>query len=359
MFFEENAKLLADFSRLSQAAGARADYVQGGGGNTSVKLAGGLMAIKASGYCLSDIRPDKAYAVLDASALRKFYLDNNPADLEDVEKQGSACAKENTKVIEDLDALRPSVEAGFHSILKTFVLHTHSVYANLAACSTACREIAEIAFAGAPYSWGWVPYTDPGANLTFAIRDELRRVEKETGKVPAVILMQNHGIIVHDDDANRCLAIHADANERLAKMFGLTGTSFPEIYVEELAAGYYAAATEYLAEQLMIGGHTQQSLLEEPLYPDQMVFLVDTFFMDAYTIEDGQCVASSKTGHMLMRMPEKKAQTLTETLTAVCFIMETIRANGYTLSTMGEAAKNFIANWESEKYRKSLAGKKG
>ena len=359
MFFEENAKLLNDFSRLSQAAGARADYVQGGGGNTSVKLAGGMMAIKASGYCLSDIRPDKAYAVLDAAALRKFYLDNEPANLEDVEKQGSACAKENTKVIEGLDALRPSVEAGFHSILKTFVLHTHSVYANLAACSTACREIAEIAFAGAPYSWGWVPYTDPGANLTFAIRDELRRVEKETGKVPAVILMQNHGIIVHDDDANRCLAIHADANERLAKMFGLTGNSFPEIYIEELAAGYYAAATEYLAEQLMIGGHTQKSLLEEPLYPDQMVFLVDTFFMDADAIEDGQCVASSKTGHMLMRMPEKKAQTLTETLTAVCFIMETIRANGYTLSTMGEAAKNFIANWESEKYRKSLAGKKG
>ena len=49
MFFEEHAKLLADFARVSQAAGARADYVQGGGGNTSVKLPGGLMAIKASG----------------------------------------------------------------------------------------------------------------------------------------------------------------------------------------------------------------------------------------------------------------------------------------------------------------------
>ena len=35
-----------------------------------------------------------------------------------------------------------------------------------------------------------------------------------------------------------------------------------------------------------------------------------------------------------------------------------IEKNGYTLSTMGEAAKAFIANWESEKYRRSLAGKK-
>ena len=195
---------IAEAARVSQSTGARADYVQGGGGNTSVKLPGGLMAIKASGFCLSDIHPDKAYAVLDGADLRNFYLTTDPSALADVEKEGSARAKADVRHIDGLADLRPSVEAGFHSILKTFVVHTHSVYANLAACSTACRPIAAQAFAGANYTWGWVPYTDPGANLTFAIRDELRRVEKETGKVPSVILMQNHGIIVHDDDPHRC-----------------------------------------------------------------------------------------------------------------------------------------------------------
>ncbi|MBQ4641127.1 MAG: class II aldolase/adducin family protein [Oscillospiraceae bacterium] len=354
MFFEENAKLLQEFSRLSQAAGARADYIQGGGGNTSVKLENGLMAIKASGYFLSDILPDKGYAVLDAAAVRKFYLDNEPDQLEDVEKQGSDCAKENVQTIPGLEAVRPSVEAGFHSILNTFVLHTHSVYANLAACSTSCRQIAKIAFADAPYTWGWVAYTDPGANLTFAIRDELRRVEAETGKTPAVILMQNHGIIVHHQDADRCLAIHSDANQRLARHFGLTGEDFPEICIAEESDGSYTATTEYLKEQLRSGRHTQKSLMEEPLYPDQMVFLADTFFMDADTMEDGQGIANSQTGQVRMRMPQKKAQTLTEILVAVCFITEHIEKNGYALSTMGEAAKAFIANWESEKYRKSL-----
>ena len=123
-FMTKNKEKLEQFAAMSQAAGSRSDYVQGGGGNTSVKLADGLMAIKASGYCLSDIRPDKAYAVLDYEALRRFYYDNEPAQLADVEKLGSACAKENTKLIEGMDALRPSVEAGFHSILKTFVCHT-------------------------------------------------------------------------------------------------------------------------------------------------------------------------------------------------------------------------------------------
>lgn len=358
MFFEKNKDRISGLVRISQAAGLRSDYVQGGGGNTSVKLQDGLMAIKASGFCLSDIEEKKAYAVLDGQAIRKFYYDNEPQNLQDVEAEGSACTKANIKEIEGLAQLRPSVEAGFHSILKTYVLHTHSVYANLAACSTACRQVAETAFQGASYTWGWVPYTDPGANLTFAIRDELKRVEEQTGKEPAVILMQNHGIIVHDDDPDLCLAIHSDANERLARLFGLDGNSFPTVEVNELAGGYCLAATPYLKEQLKDCAYTQQELLEKPLYPDQMVFLADTFFIDQESIEPGQAVASTKTGELLMNMEEKKARTLTETLTAVFFIMEHIKESGYCLSTMGEAAKSFIANWESEKYRKSLAGKK-
>ena len=358
MFFEENKQLLSDFSRVSKTAGGRSDYVQGGGGNTSVKLPGGLMAIKASGFCLKDIEIDKAYAVLNGANIKDFYLTSEPSDFEDVEKAGSAKAKENILHIDGLADLRPSVEAGFHSILSTFVVHTHSVYANLACCCTACRVVAEQAFQGAGYTWGWVPYTDPGANLTFAIRDELRRVEKETGKLPSVILMQNHGIIVHDDDPDKALAIHTDANERLARMFGLTGISFPEVKIKKMAAGIFAADTEYLEKSFAANEFGEDFLLAQPLYPDQLVFLTDTFSMDREDIADSQAVASSVTGQMLMKMDEKKAMTLTETLTAVFFILNNLKKAGYTVETMGEAAKKFIANWESEKYRKSLAGKK-
>ncbi len=357
MFFEENEQRLAGFSRLSKTAGARADYVQGGGGNTSCKLGGGLMAIKASGFRLSDIEPDRAYAVLDYEALRKFYYSSDPNSLPDVEKSGSEAAKAAVRAVDGLQQLRPSVEAGFHSILKTYVLHTHSVYANLACCSADCEKIAASAFHGAHYSWGMAPYVDPGAKLTFAIRDELARVEKQTGKVPSVILMQNHGIIVHDDDPDECLKIHADANARLAAQFALSGDSFPKVSVREAGPGLYANDTPYLAEALKSGAYTEKSLLEQPLYPDQMVFLIGTFSMDKPAVEEGQCVANSRTGEVLMRMDEKKAQVLAETLTAVVFIQEHIKACGHPLSTMGEAAKQFIANWESEKYRKSLAGK--
>ena len=358
MYYETDEQRMEAFLKLSHIGGSRSDYVQGGGGNTSVKLKNGLMAIKASGFCLKNIEPTNGYVLLDADGLRRFYRENNPTDFEDPELEGAQCAKASIRAREGIPSLRPSVEAGFHSILKTYVLHTHSVFANLAACAVCGREVAESAFRYAPYSWGWVDYQDPGAKLAFAIRDELDRVEQETGRIPAVIIMQNHGIIVHDDAAVNCLAIHADANVRLAAHFGLAENAFPRVTIKELAGGVFKATTPYLKEHLEHCPYTQDQLLYEPLYPDQMVFLVNTYFQDVEKIDEGQAVSSTKTGELLMRMSRQKAQTLAETLTAVFFIVEHIERAGYHVSTMSDAARNFISNWESEKYRSTINEKK-
>ena len=356
-FFERNKTRLDNFTRISTSVGARADYVQGGGGNTSAKLEGGLMAIKASGYCLKDIRPDKAYAVLDYEALRGFYNNTDPATLPDVEKAGSEQAKANTKAVEGLAALRPSVEAGFHSILDTYVAHSHSVYANLAACSAELEAIAKDAMADADYSWGWVSYVDPGARLTFSIRDEVRRVEVETGRRPAAIFMQNHGLIAHSDDPDMCLRVHTDVNDRIAKAFGIENGSFPKVGVKDIGDGLFEADCPFLTQQLASGDFSEKCLLESPLYPDQLVFLTGVFSFGEGKPQEGLALCNPKTGVVTFNMPAAKAQVIAETLTAVLFICRAIEKKGYTLSTMGEAAKAFIANWESEKYRKSLAGK--
>ena len=356
-FFERNKTRLDNFTRISTSVGARADYVQGGGGNTSAKLEGGLMAIKASGYCLKDIRPDKAYAVLDYEALRGFYNNTDPATLADVEKAGSEQAKANTKAVDGLAALRPSVEAGFHSILDTYVAHSHSVYANLAACSAELEAIAKDALADADYSWGWVSYVDPGARLTFSIRDEVRRVEAETGRRPAAIFMQNHGLIAHSDDPDMCLRVHTDVNDRIAKAFGIENGSFPKVGVKDIGDGLFEADCPFLTQQLASGDFSEKCLLESPLYPDQLVFLTGVFSFGEGKPQEGLALCNPKTGVVTFNMPAAKAQVIAETLTAVLFICRAIEKKGYTLSTMGEAAKAFIANWESEKYRKSLAGK--
>ena len=358
MFFDVNKKQLEEFVKMSRIGGSRVDYVQGGGGNTSVKLPGGRMAIKASGFCLKDLETRQGYTVVNCDSIQDFYRNHEPENFPDPEMAGAQCTNANILSIEGLPKNRPSVEVGFHSVLKTYVLHTHSVYANLVACTVGGREVAAKAFENAPYSWGWVDYQDPGAKLAFSIRDELDRVEKETGKVPSVILMQNHGIIVHDDDAVSCLAIHADANVRMAAHFDLPENAFPRVKVAELAGGVYRADTPYLLEHLTDCPYTQEQLLYEPLYPDQMVFLVGTYFQNKETIDEGQAVSSTKTGELLMRMSRQKALTLAETLTAVFFIIEHVQKAGYSVSTMSDAARNFISNWESEKYRKTVSEQK-
>ena len=344
-FFEQNRQMLDDYARMSQLTGARADYVQGGGGNTSVKINGRQMAVKASGFRLSDVTPQNAYAVMDFSELRAFYRSNEPRMFEDVEKAGSQEAKKATLLIDGLPQLRPSVEAGFHSLLGTFVIHSHSVYANLACCALEMQEILNAALKDASFSWGSVVYIDPGARLSFAISDELKRVEAKTGREPAVLFLQNHGIIVHAETADECIRLHDEANELLAAHFGLKNGAFP-------AAG----PERYIAGRIRDGEHSASFFMEEPLYPDQMVFFIGTLEFGEGAAPQGKVRLNLQTGEIASGVNELQTRALTDTLAAVLFIEEHIGKKGYKLSTMGEQAKAFIANWESEKYRKSLAG---
>ena len=348
---------LETFTRLSHAVGDRADYTQGGGGNTSAKLGDDAMAIKASGFRLSDITPSKAYALIDYKQLSAFYHTSDPAGFEDVEKAGSEKARQLTMNVDYLEPLRPSVEAGFHSILDKYVLHTHSVYANLAACSPAHEEILAGAFAGASFTYTSVPYTDPGAMLTFSIRDALNAKEKAEGKRPEVIIMLNHGIIVHHDDPDRALAVHEEANSLLASWFNTSFEQYPQVALKSAADGSFISDTPYLAEKLRSGAYTPEMLLANPLFPDQMVFFNGTLLKSGEDLREGACRIDPATGLVTYTTKESQALALEQALTAVVFIHETLKEKGLPIQYMGEAARSFIDNWESEKYRKALQKK--
>ena len=341
-FTQQYASPLAAFSRFSKALGARADYVQGGGGNTSIKLDDRLMAVKASGYLLRDITPEHAYAVLDYQQLRRFYQGHRPHDFPDTEAAGAQAARDAVVAAEGITALRPSVEAGFHALMDRFVGHTHSVYANLAACSQETEAILKDALNGADYRFAVVPYVNPGTTLTFTIQDIL-----ENNGRPEVLVMQNHGVIVHHNEEARCLQIHEDMNRQLAAFFDLAEGAFPQVRVKPSERSGFVSDTPWLAPRLRGDACPDDLLLSSPLYPDQMVFFKDTLGEKA--------VIDRKTGLVHYDLPEHTALTLEETLCAVAFIMENIEKKGYHLMTMGQSAQQFIEGWESEKYRKKLA----
>lgn len=208
--------MLSELSRMSVAIGGRPDYVQGGGGNTSVKLDGGLMAIKASGYRLSQVTERDGFAVVEVATLKDVTAEKG------------------------YEPRRPSVEAGFHALLGRYVLHTHPVYVNFALCSQSGeRRVREIMGDLCPYIT--VPYIDPGAALSEAFRE---RLQPDT----RAVFMENHGLVVTGGTADDCLSLHEEINRRFASAYGVDFEEFARF----------------------------SRLIGLPLYPDQQVYLTLT-----------------------------------------------------------------------------------
>ncbi len=207
--------MFKEFVHMSRMVGSRIDYTQAGGGNTSVKYGDGLMAVKASGYRLSDITETSGFAVMKTDTL------------EDVTEQ------------QGFRPLRPSVEASLHAILKKYVIHSHPVYANLALCS--CQGDKAVKAVMEPYCYIEVPYINPGAELCAALKRQLQPGTQ-------AILLQNHGLLVTADTADEALRLHEEINNGFARYYSVGQKDFD------------AFAT----------------MLAKPLYPDQQVYLTLT-----------------------------------------------------------------------------------
>jgi len=346
-------QLLQEYVRMSQTAGARADYVQGGGGNTSVKLSAGCMAVKASGFRLNQIVMDQAYVVVDAKAIREWYASVDVQEDRDFEKESVAVAKDSGVKGFGPQVLRPSVEAGFHAVLGNFVIHTHAVQSNLLCCSTEGETLVRKLFTDAGFPSLWIPYINPGFCLTLKIKAERERMKAETGADPHVIFMENHGVITWGDDADSALQLHDEVNGRITRYFHLTDR-FPVPAVKAESDGVYVSDTPAVLAFLKEKGADAAYFEEFPLYPDQLVYLNSSMLGEPST---RKIDLDPATGSIRYKAGESEALAMEETLLGFAWVMENIRKIGLTLKTMTPLDVDFIRNWESEAYRKSLVQK--
>ena len=285
-------KDIKDLVQISQEIGQFQDFVQGGGGNTSVKLDDNLMVIKASGFFLKQMTEDDGFAIVKYDKIREYIQTNN--SLEVSEEELSKSINNSMQEIEGFPKLRPSIETGFHAILpEKFVVHTHSVYANILCCSKEGRDIAKTLF---PKSL-WVPYANPGKEITFKI-NLLAKGEK-------IIFMQNHGIIVSGETMKEVIENHRFVNEKIIEFFEIE--------------------KEYNIKNLKVD---MNFLKQNVIFPDQVVYLL-----------------SQELQHTIAGV---------ETLNAFQFIISNVKKIGLTLNLISQKDVNYIENMESEKYRKSL-----
>jgi rhamnose utilization protein RhaD (predicted bifunctional aldolase and dehydrogenase) len=295
---------IADLVYLSQKIGQRLDYVQGGGGNISVKISENLMAIKASGYELKNLTYEDGFAFVNQKQVNQGisdFSDNKNGD----DGKFSVVIKSATKSLENYPNLRPSMETGFHSLLPfTYVVHSHSLYAGILNCSQQGEEIAKKLFP----DMLWIGYENPGWQVTEAIYLAI----KKNKKFAQIIFLQNHGLIVASNDVNQGLELHEMVTKEIQNFLQI-----PEFKLSEIQN----FSTSFMRQNV--------------LFPDQIVFGISEEF-------DESEVPNKIKGHIFA---------------AYSYILRSLAQSALEPVFIAQKNIDFVTNMESEKYRKEVAKK--
>ncbi len=335
-----------EMKKISNYAGARLDFVQGGGGNSSYKFDDRIMAIKASGYTMSDITENSGYVTVDYSKILSDYAKLSAMTDIDVEVETLKINLDSITMIDGMEKTRPSVEVGFHSYLKKAVIHTHSVYSNLLCCSKEGREKVKEIFNESDLGYVYLPFISPGFTLSMELAKAVTDYEMQNGKQPELIFMHSHGIIAHSDNADEAIKIHDTANNLIKNYFN--ASPYPSCSVEKQGDDF-VSNSELLSTFIKDNAVKNKYFDEVILYPDQMVYLGSNL---SETI-----LFNTEKGEVVFKMSEKKALTALEVMVGVAYIIAEIKRLGLTLETLCEEGIEFIRNWESEKYRANLSEK--
>ena len=264
---------------------------QGGGGNTSVKLDEEQMAIKSSGRSLKEMTKDDGYSIVDYKKIRNYLYSSNQNEYDFLQELKSFTVEGYT---------RPSMETGFHVLLGDYVIHTHSVYANLLTCSKEGKDIASKLFKKAL----WLDYVTPGYELTLAVKGIVQENYLDEG----IIFLKNHGIIVVGKIAQEALNLHKDVHTKIQSYFNLSSNAF-----------------EFEDTRVLDSDFTRDYVL----FPDQVVYALD----DVKTL---------------------KTNSEKEILAAYNFVLHILKEKGLTPSFLSKENIEVLLNMESEKYRQKI-----
>ncbi|MBI5941361.1 MAG: class II aldolase [Caulobacterales bacterium] len=242
-----------DLVRVAAELGADPSLVQGAGGNSSLKV-GDCLWVKASGRWMADALSRPVFVPLSLSTVRDR-LARGVADNLDTAMLSSG----------QTSHLRPSIETTLHALMpQAAVLHAHAL--NSVTTSVLHDGADRFHEALGPDLTGVVvDYVRPGPPLALAVSRVLA-----SGRVPDVILLRNHGVVVGADSPGAAAALLREVERRL---------QFP---VRDLPAPYPAPGPDHETvthEALPLHGGVAADpflfdlLTRSVLVPDQAVFL--------------------------------------------------------------------------------------
>lgn len=334
----------AELSYISKLVGQDELYVQAGGGNTSVKLDDKLMLVKASGFQLTEVTETSGYSVADYSIIAEHMASGTLDDSREQEILAASLA----------DGLRPSIETFLHSITRTYTIHTHPLGVTIYASKKNGMEELKQMF---PQSLT-VGYATPGVRLARLCYDAV-----SSSPDAQVIFLANHGLIVSADTAEEALSLHREITKKIDSSLGLdtmaadTGEAvFRALQGLQRGCIAYRVETKAVCEILK----KRSAAWRYAFSPDCVVYCgnglaeLETDYANELRIHRekyGEIKAVIANGYCFAVAENvKKARDI------ACMLDFTARLalSGAELTELTQQEKNFLLNWDSEKYRASM-----
>ena len=328
--------------------GKNDNYVQGAGGNISIKE-DDIIHIKKSGKHFRDIK-DKNDVIScniskeDIRSVLEIYNKQN------LENQYNALIEEK---ISGKD--RPSIELSFHVFGDKYTLHLHPTIINIFTCTEEGQEIIR-KLCDDNDNMSYVDYCKPGIILT-------DKIMQERSMLNEITFLFNHGIIITGPSEESIKERYEFIESRLKK----------EIIYKE-----YKQENELLSKSLNQGYLINNNFLREKgldifkldsevkifnlphLYPDSAIYnagiVAQTAAMSLKYTDNVIIYRFLNNSYqwLINASSEKEAMFKTELFINKMKIEYFAKLNGFTPSYLDEKSVDELVNWGAEKYRQDL-----
>lgn len=234
---------LAELAALGSALGGM-DFVQGPGGNVSVKT-GNELWVKASGRRLADVAQPGGYSRVGMALARAALSGDATADRELFAKSP-----------------RPSLETYFHVLGARVVAHTHSIGSMWVGCSRSARVPTQVQ--GVPVHV--VPYVPPGRDLALAIAQIV------TDDREHLVLLRSHGLVAYAESAARAIELSRAFEEHVGWKALVRGSGLAAVLASYRAAPVEPTANGRVTRRLPAHRYPSAVLQGQVLFPDAAVY---------------------------------------------------------------------------------------
>ena len=354
---------IKNFVEISKYAGERFDLVQAAGGNSSVKLYNsGEMLIKASGFLLSDVTKDNGYSRVLTAPVAAIVRNKEIINTENKRERESITSQFLKEATIDREN-RPSIETLLHSLLLKYTLHTHSIVVNMIVAQDNWKDILNTIFNYKKIAF--VKYETPGIELAIALDNELKRFDK----IPNIIFLQNHGLIVTSNKKDEIKILTEHILEKIEKHLNIDMSKykFTSAISHLFSSIEDDANISYLSEDMFLNQQLEKNeklFFNTPFCPDTFVYcglnpikiesLSDIKSIKAYRVKNHELpkiiVYNDKL--FLRASSIKKAKEMEEVLKF--HIMVITQNKDKILNFLEMEELTYLSNWEAEKYRQKL-----